>query len=167
MPGMMDTVLNVGLNDVVVEGLAKQVNDRFAWDCYRRLLQMFGDVVLGIDHDDFEHELSAIKKAAGAKFDIELTAAHLKELVTKYKVCVWVVFWGCFVAGLWVFVLLHGDNCGAAKGWRDWGCAVTGQGSDAHSAHSVECTKRLQKSVSTWQFEFLRLHVVVSWRQRR
>jgi pyruvate,orthophosphate dikinase len=86
MPGMMDTVLNVGLNDVVVEGLAKQVNDRFAWDCYRRLLQMFGDVVLGIDHDDFEHELSAIKKAAGAKFDIELTAAHLKELVGKYKV---------------------------------------------------------------------------------
>eukprot|EP00775_Hariotina_reticulata_P006369 gene6369-6601_t len=85
MPGMMDTVLNVGLNDVVVEGLAKQVNDRFAWDCYRRLLQMFGDVVLGIDHDDFEHELSAIKKAAGAKFDIELTAAHLKELVTRYK----------------------------------------------------------------------------------
>lgn len=47
---------------------------------------MFGDVVLGIDHDDFEHELSSIKKAAGAKFDIELTAAHLKELVTKYKV---------------------------------------------------------------------------------
>jgi pyruvate,orthophosphate dikinase len=47
---------------------------------------MFGDVVLGIDHEDFEHELSAIKKAAGAKFDIELTAAHLKELVTKYKV---------------------------------------------------------------------------------
>jgi pyruvate,orthophosphate dikinase len=85
MPGMMDTVLNLGLNDVVVEGLAKQVNDRFAWDCYRRLLQMFGDVVLGIDHEDFEHELSAIKKAAGAKFDIELTAAHLKELVTKYK----------------------------------------------------------------------------------
>jgi hypothetical protein len=50
---------------------------------------MFGDVVLGIDHEDFEHELSAIKKAAGAKFDIELTAAHLKELVTKYKVGFW------------------------------------------------------------------------------
>jgi hypothetical protein len=63
---------------------------------------MFGDVVLGIDHDDFEHELSSIKKAAGAKFDIELTAAHLKELVTKYKVGmaavgVGVVFgWGCY-----------------------------------------------------------------------
>jgi len=49
------------------------------------VLQMFGDVVLGIDHDDFEHELSAIKKAAGAKFDIELTASHLKELVSRYK----------------------------------------------------------------------------------
>ncbi|KAF6253488.1 pyruvate phosphate dikinase [Scenedesmus sp. NREL 46B-D3] len=85
MPGMMDTVLNVGLNDTVVAGLAKQVNERFAWDCYRRLLQMFGDVVLGIDHDEFEHELSAVKRAAGAKFDIELTAGHLRELVGAYK----------------------------------------------------------------------------------
>lgn len=86
MPGMMDTVLNVGLNDTIVAGLAKQVNERFAWDCYRRLLQMFGDVVLGIEHEQFEHELSALKKRAGAKFDIELNAAHLKELVEKYKV---------------------------------------------------------------------------------
>jgi pyruvate,orthophosphate dikinase len=85
MPGMMDTVLNVGLNDTIVAGLAKQVNERFAWDCYRRLLQMFGDVVLGIEHEQFEHELSALKKRAGAKFDIELSAAHLKELVEKYK----------------------------------------------------------------------------------
>jgi len=85
MPGMMDTVLNVGLNDDIVEGLAKQVNERFAWDCYRRLLQMFGDVVLGIEHEQFEHELSELKKKAGAKFDIELSAAHLKELVEKYK----------------------------------------------------------------------------------
>jgi pyruvate,orthophosphate dikinase len=85
MPGMMDTVLNVGLNDTIVEGLAKQVNERFAWDCYRRLLQMFGDVVLGIEHEQFEHELSELKKKAGAKFDIELSAAHLKELVEKYK----------------------------------------------------------------------------------
>ena len=54
MPGMMDTVLNLGLNDAICEGLAAKRGERFAYDCYRRLLQMFGDVVLGIDHDDFE-----------------------------------------------------------------------------------------------------------------
>lgn len=85
MPGMMDTVLNVGLNDTIVQGLAKQVNERFAWDCYRRLLQMFGDVVLGIGHEDFEHELNDVKKKSGAKFDIELTAGDLKDLVERYK----------------------------------------------------------------------------------
>jgi len=68
MPGMMDTVLNLGLNDAIVEGLAKQAgNERFALDCYRRLLQMFGDVVLGINHDEFEHEIVALKKKAGVK----------------------------------------------------------------------------------------------------
>src|SRR5687768_17502271 len=64
MPGMMDTILNLGLNDRSVEGLAaKTGNPRFAWDSYRRFIQMFGNVVLGIDKDVFEHELSAVKKA--------------------------------------------------------------------------------------------------------
>ncbi|KAL4151822.1 hypothetical protein PRNP1_008760 [Phytophthora ramorum] len=85
MPGMMDTVLNLGLNDEIVEGVAKRGGDRFAYDCYRRLLQMFGDVVLEIPHDDFEAELSAMKKARHVTFDVELTASDLKELVQKYK----------------------------------------------------------------------------------
>ncbi|KAH7479441.1 Pyruvate, phosphate dikinase 1, chloroplastic [Phytophthora ramorum] len=85
MPGMMDTVLNLGLNDEIVQGVAKRGGDRFAYDCYRRLLQMFGDVVLEIPHDDFEAELSAMKKARHVTFDVELTASDLKELVQKYK----------------------------------------------------------------------------------
>ena len=85
MPGMMDTVLNLGLNDTAVEGLAAKYGERFAMDCYRRLLQMFGDVVLNIPHHDFEQEIVAMKAARGVKFDVELTAADLRELVTKYK----------------------------------------------------------------------------------
>ncbi|KAF4040509.1 PEP-utilizing enzyme [Phytophthora infestans] len=85
MPGMMDTVLNLGLNDEIVEGVAKRGGDRFAYDCYRRLLQMFGDVVLEIPHDDFEAELSAMKQERHVTFDVELTASDLKELVQTYK----------------------------------------------------------------------------------
>ncbi|KAG2502612.1 hypothetical protein BBO99_00009780 [Phytophthora kernoviae] len=85
MPGMMDTVLNLGLNDEIVKGVAKRGGERFAFDCYRRLLQMFGDVVLEIPHDDFEAELSKMKQARLVTFDVELTADDLKELVEKYK----------------------------------------------------------------------------------
>jgi pyruvate,orthophosphate dikinase len=68
MPGMMDTVLNIGLNDTTVEGLAKATqNPRFAWDAYRRLLNMFGDVVKGIPHEDFEQRFDAVKSEAGVK----------------------------------------------------------------------------------------------------
>ena len=68
MPGMMDTVLNIGLNDAVVEGLAKLTgNERFAYDSYRRLINMFGDTVMGVDHEHFEHELSAVKNASGVQ----------------------------------------------------------------------------------------------------
>ena len=74
MPGMMDTVLNIGLNDESVEGLAKQTgNERFAWDAYRRLIQMFGKTVLDIDGELFEHAIDAAKKAKGATSDTELT----------------------------------------------------------------------------------------------
>ena len=73
MPGMMDTILNLGLNDRSVEGLkAKTGNGRFAKDCYRRFIQMFGNVVLGIDKDKFEHELHAVKKKNKAKADVDL-----------------------------------------------------------------------------------------------
>jgi pyruvate,orthophosphate dikinase len=82
---MMDTVLNLGLNDTIVEGLAKQRGARFAYDCYRRLLQMFGDVVLGMPHEDFEERLAALKKAKGVKLDIELNADDLKQLINEYK----------------------------------------------------------------------------------
>ncbi|WP_159721592.1 pyruvate, phosphate dikinase [Enterococcus sp. CSURQ0835] len=86
MPGMMDTVLNLGLNDETVEVLAKNSqNPRFAYDCYRRLLQMFGDVVLGIDNSKFEARITALKKAAGLKYDNELTADHWKRIVSEYK----------------------------------------------------------------------------------
>eukprot|EP00798_Chlamydomonas_sp_ICE-L_P027999 gene27999-31095_t len=85
MPGMMDTVLNLGLNDVIVKGLAAARGDRFAYDCYRRLLQMFGDVVLGMPNEDFEECLTKMKKRVGAKYDIELSAENLVELVEEYK----------------------------------------------------------------------------------
>src|ERR1700675_2735297 len=76
MPGMMDTVLNLGLNDRSVQGLAKQTsNERFAWDAYRRFVQMFGKIVLDIDGDRFEHALQEAKKRARVKTDPELSAA--------------------------------------------------------------------------------------------
>ena len=86
MPGMMDTVLNLGLNPSVVEGLIKKTgNERFAWDSYRRFIQMFGDVVMGVEHHAFEHELQAVKNKYGAKQDTDLDASMLKEVVERYK----------------------------------------------------------------------------------
>jgi pyruvate,orthophosphate dikinase len=95
MPGMMDTVLNIGLNDKTVEVLAKKSGDeRFAWDCYRRFIQMYGDVVLDMkpktktDHDPFEELLEAKKKKAGVSEDADLKPEHLKELVKEFKAAV-------------------------------------------------------------------------------
>ncbi|MFD8390917.1 pyruvate, phosphate dikinase [Streptomyces sp. NPDC059680] len=86
MPGMMDTVLNIGLSDKSVQGLAKQAgDDRFAWDSYRRLIQMFGKTVLGVDGDLFEEALEAAKEAKKVTVDTDLEAADLKKLVTKFK----------------------------------------------------------------------------------
>ena len=86
MPGMMDTVLNVGLNSKTVLGLAKMSgNPHFAWDSYRRLIQMFGSLLLGVEHEEFEHALEAARNAAGAKFDRDLTAEQLEALVGVYK----------------------------------------------------------------------------------
>ncbi|AXG40282.1 pyruvate, phosphate dikinase (plasmid) [Enterococcus gilvus] len=86
MPGMMDTVLNLGLNDQTVAALAENSqNERFAYDCYRRLLQMFGNVVMGMDNNDFEHRITALKKINGLSFDNELTADHWKKIVSEYK----------------------------------------------------------------------------------
>ena len=86
MPGMMDTILNLGLNDETVKGLARLTNnERFAYDAYRRFLQMFGDTALGIPHSEFEKALEARKKAKGVKLDVELDADDLKALVEDYK----------------------------------------------------------------------------------
>ncbi|HYT68686.1 MAG TPA: pyruvate, phosphate dikinase [Vicinamibacterales bacterium] len=86
MPGMMDTILNLGLNDQSVEGLkAKTRNGRFAYDSYRRFIQMFGNVVLEIPKDVFEHEFDAVKKERSAKLDTDLDEAALKDVVARYK----------------------------------------------------------------------------------
>src|SRR5262245_27552015 len=86
MPGMMDTILNLGLNDKAVEGLkARTKNGRFAYDSYRRFIQMFGNVVLEIPKDAFEHEFEAVKKSAGAKLDTDLDETSLRDVVGRYK----------------------------------------------------------------------------------
>jgi pyruvate, orthophosphate dikinase len=123
MPGMMDTVLNLGLNDEAVEGIAKKSgNERFAWDSYRRFIQMYGDVVLGMkpeskeDHDPFEIIMDEIKEAKGVENDNELDVPDLKDMVVKFKAAVkkqvgkefptdpWEQLWGaiCAVFDSWM-----------------------------------------------------------------
>ncbi|CAG9462449.1 unnamed protein product [Pedinophyceae sp. YPF-701] len=85
MPGMMNTVLNLGLNDEVVQGLAKKYGERFAWDCYRRFIDMYADVVLDVSHDLFEEALQGVKEAKGVKQDVDLSADDLKEVVAAFK----------------------------------------------------------------------------------
>jgi pyruvate,orthophosphate dikinase len=92
MPGMMDTILNLGLNDETVEVLArKSGNPRWAWDCYRRFLQMYGDVVMGVqklgrdDHEPFDELMQQLKQEVGARQDVDLTAEQLRELVRRFK----------------------------------------------------------------------------------
>jgi len=86
MPGMMDTVLNLGLNDVTIRGIIEKTkNARFVYDSYRRFMQMFGNVVLGIEHDNFEHLLEELKKELKVKLDTEIDCEGLKILVERYK----------------------------------------------------------------------------------
>jgi len=86
MPGMMDTVLNLGLNDVSVKALAKKTNnERFAYDSYRRFIMMFADVVIGVSKSKFERLLDEYKEKVGAKYDTDLSADHLKEIAEKFK----------------------------------------------------------------------------------
>ncbi len=117
MPGMMDTVLNLGLNDEAVAGIARKTgNERFAWDSYRRFVQMFGDVVLGMkptskeDHDPFEEIIDQMKEEKGVMLDTELTTDDLKEMVQRFKQAVkkvtgkdfpvdpWEQLWGSVMA---------------------------------------------------------------------
>lgn len=147
MPGMMDTILNLGLNDDAVEGLIKKTgNERFAWDSYRRFIQMYGDVVMGMkpeskeDEDPFEVIIHAVKHEAGVEQDNDLTTAHLKELVKRFKAAVkqktghdfptnpWDQLWGsvCAVFDSWMnerAVLYRRLN----KYPAEWGTAVNVQ----------------------------------------
>ena len=147
MPGMMDTILNLGLNDEVVEGLAKKMNNpRFAWDSYRRFVQMYGDVVMDMkpqskeDEDPFEEIIDAVKKEKGVKLDTDLTTDDLKELVKRFKAAVkkvtgkdfptdpWEQLWGavCAVFSSWMnerAILYRKLNNIPAK----WGTAVNVQ----------------------------------------
>ena len=87
MPGMMDTILNLGLNETVVEGLAKKTqNPRFAYDSYRRFIQMFSDVVMELSKKDFEKIIDEMKEARGIKLDTEFSAEDMKEMAEKFKV---------------------------------------------------------------------------------
>src|SRR5262250_135829 len=89
MPGMMETVLNIGLSDESVGGLAKQSgSERFAWDSYRRLIQMFGKTVLGIDGEAFEHAIEEAKQAKGTRDDLDLDASDLRKIVDSFKAIV-------------------------------------------------------------------------------
>ena len=147
MPGMMDTILNLGLNDTVVDGLArKSGNERFAWDSYRRFVQMYGDVVLGMkpvnkdDIDPFEAIIEEVKKEAGVKLDNELTTDHLKDLVKRFKKAVmkatghdfptdpYEQLWGAIMAvfGSWMNdrAILYRKMEGIPD---DWGTAVNVQ----------------------------------------
>ena len=147
MPGMMDTILNLGLNDETVQGvIAGTGNPRFAYDCYRRFVSMYGDVVLGcneggdIEGDVFEDRLEAMKKAKGAAFDTDLTADDLKQLVAEFKAAVKETTGGDFPddprAQLWgavsaVFGSWGNDRAVAYRRMYgipdDWGTAVNVQ----------------------------------------
>ena len=174
MPGMMDTVLNLGLNDATVEGLARASGDeRFAWDSYRRFIQMYADVVLGLDHDAFEEALEIAKEDRGFALDTELAAADLKALVAEYKQLVeqqWGKpfpqdphdqLWGATAA---VFGSWHSER---AKVYRrlhdipsDWGTAVNIQAMvfgnmGETSATGVAFTRDPSKGTNAYYGEFL------------
>ena len=147
MPGMMDTILNLGLNDEAVAGLAARTgNERFAWDSYRRFVQMYGDVVMGLkpaskeEHDPFEVIIDVVKEQHGVKLDTDLTAADLKELVQRFKSLIrarlgrefptdpWDQLWGA------IFAVFESWNNDRAKVYRalneipeSWGTAVNVQ----------------------------------------
>ena len=147
MPGMMDTILNLGLNDEAVEGLAKKSgNERFAWDSYRRFVQMYGDVVMGLkpeskeDHDPFEVIIDEIKEEKGVELDTQLTTDDLKKMVKEFKALIrsrtgrefpddpWGQLWGA------VYAVFQSWNNDRAKVYRqlndipeEWGTAVNVQ----------------------------------------
>src|SRR5262249_26518951 len=141
MPGMMDTVLNIGLNDETVQGLIQMTDDpRFAYDSYRRFITMFGNVVMGVPHKAFEELLDAAKKRAGVRADSELSAPALQELITPMKARVQELTRRAFPNRPWdqlrmsidaVFASWHNDRAVAYRQLHgipdDWGTAVNVQ----------------------------------------
>jgi len=147
MPGMMDTILNLGLNDEAVEGLARKTgNDRFAWDSYRRFVQMYGDVVMGLkpvskeDHDPFEVIIDMVKEEKGVALDTDLDADDLRELVHRFKALIrarigrdfptdpWEQLWGSVLA---VFESWNNERARVYRELNEipesWGTAVNVQ----------------------------------------
>ncbi len=147
MPGMMDTILNLGLNDEAVAGLARKANnERFAWDSYRRFVQMYGDVVMGLkpvskeDHDPFEVVIDSVKEKKGVQLDTDLDTDDLKELVLRFKGLIrarvgrefptdpWEQLWGAVMA---VFQSWNNDRAKVYRELNDipdsWGTAVNVQ----------------------------------------
>jgi pyruvate,orthophosphate dikinase len=180
MPGMMDTILNLGLNDEAVEGLARKAgNERFAWDSYRRFIQMYGDVVMGLkpvskeEHDPFEVVIDMVKDKKGVKLDTELDTDDLKELVTRFKSLIrarighdfptdpWEQLWGA------VFAVFESWNNDRAVAYRElneipasWGTAVNVQAMvfgnlGDHSATGVAFSRDAGTGEDLFNGEFL------------
>jgi len=180
MPGMMDTILNLGLNDEAVIGLArKSNNERFAWDSYRRFVQMYGDVVMGLkpvskeDHDPFEVIIDMVKEKRGVQLDTDLTAADLKELVERFKGLIrarvgrdfptdpWEQLWGAVMA---VFESWNNDRAKVYRELNDipesWGTAVNVQAMvfgnlGDHSGTGVAFTRDAGTGEDIFNGEFL------------
>ncbi len=180
MPGMMDTILNLGLNDEAVIGLArKSNNERFAWDSYRRFVQMYGDVVMGLkpvskeDHDPFEVIIDMVKETRGVQLDTDLTAADLKELVERFKGLIrarvgrdfptdpWEQLWGAVMA---VFESWNNDRAKVYRELNDipesWGTAVNVQAMvfgnlGDHSGTGVAFTRDAGTGEDLFNGEFL------------
>ncbi len=180
MPGMMDTILNLGLNDEAVVGLArKSNNERFAWDSYRRFVQMYGDVVMGLkpvskeEHDPFEVIIDMVKQKRGVHLDTELTAGDLKELVERFKGLIrarvgrdfptdpWEQLWGAIMA---VFESWNNDRAKVYRELNDipesWGTAVNVQAMvfgnlGEHSGTGVAFTRDAGTGEDIFNGEFL------------
>jgi pyruvate,orthophosphate dikinase len=180
MPGMMDTILNLGLNDEAVQGLARKAgNERFAWDSYRRFVQMYGDVVMGLkpvskeEHDPFEVIIDMVKDKKGVQLDTQLDTADLQELVARFKALIrarigrdfptdpWDQLWGAVVA---VFESWNNERARVYRELNDipqsWGTAVNVQAMvfgnlGDHSATGVAFTRDAGTGEDLFNGEFL------------
>jgi pyruvate,orthophosphate dikinase len=180
MPGMMDTILNLGLNDDAVQGLARKAgNERFAWDSYRRFVQMYGDVVMGLkpvskeEHDPFEVIIDMVKDKKGVQLDTQLDTADLQELVARFKALIrarigrdfptdpWEQLWGAVVA---VFESWNNERARVYRELNDipqsWGTAVNVQAMvfgnlGDHSATGVAFTRDAGTGEDLFNGEFL------------